>query len=464
MAGLSAEAARRTLAPAPVRSEASTANTATAVIEQLDYAGRGVARVDDKVVFIDGALPGERVRFRYGRRRRRYDTGVALEVITAAPERVTHPPCPHFGVCGGCTLQHLQAAAQVSAKEEVLRGQLRHIGKVEPAEWLAALTGPVWGYRRKARLGARLVPKKGGVLVGFRERRHTFITPLVECKTLDPRFARLLPLLPELIAALSCPDRIPQIELAAGDGDAALVFRHLHPLDRNDHQRLTEFGARHGMQIHLQPGGPDTVRPAWPDAPPLLSYRMPEHEVEIRFAPTDFVQANAALNPRLVRQALGLLALEPEDRLVDLYCGVGNFALPAARHVALALGIEGDAALVRRATANAEQNGLEGKARFEQADLEDAAVPIPWPDARVDKLLLDPPRSGAMGAIKRLGPRPPARIVYVSCYPATLARDAGYLVHTLGYRLQAAGVIDMFPQTSHVESIALFLRERASSA
>ncbi len=459
VADLSAEAAGRTLAASPVRSETRTPDTATAVIEQLDYDGRGVARVDDKVVFIDGALPGERVRFRYGRRRRRYDTGVALEVITPAPERVAQPPCPHFGTCGGCSLQHLQAPAQVAAKEAVLRAQLRHIGKVAPVEWLAPLTGPAWSYRRRARLGVRLVPKKGGVLVGFRERRHSYITPLTECKTLDVRFARLLPALPTLIAGLSCPERIPQIELAAGDSEAALIFRHLAPLNRDDRERLAEFGARHHMQIHLQPGGPGTVQPLWPVSPPLLSYRLPEHAVEIRFAPTDFTQVNADLNPHLVSQALKLLALEPKDRLADLYCGVGNFTLPAARCVALALGVEGDAGLVRRAAANAEHNGLTGKTRFQQADFEEAGATIPGLDAGLDKLLLDPPRSGAMGALKHLASCAPARIVYVSCYPATLARDAEYLVRVLGYRLQAAGVIDMFPQTSHVESMALFLRE-----
>lgn len=440
-----------------MRSEAITPSTGVAVIERLSHDGRGVARVDGKVVFIDDALPGERVRFRYARRHRRYDTGALLEVVAPAPERVAVPPCPHFGTCGGCSLQHLQPEAQIAAKEAVLREQLERIGKVEPARWFAPLTGPVWGYRRKARLGVRVVPKKGGVLVGFRERRHSFITPLAECKTLDPRFARLLPTLPELIGGLSCPDRLPQIELAAGDGDAALVFRHLDPLTDGDRERLAAFGEGEGVQVHLQPGGPESVHPLWPDSPPPLSYDLPVYDLRFCFGPTDFTQVNAEVNRRMVDQAIALLALARGDRLADLYCGIGNFTLPAARRGAQALGIEGGPALLRRAGENAERNDI-GNVRFRQADLEDEGLSIPWQDFAIDKLLLDPPRSGAMKALKRLGAQRPARIVYVSCYPATLARDAEYLVRVLGYRLQGAGVVDMFPQTSHMESMALFVR------
>jgi 23S rRNA (uracil1939-C5)-methyltransferase len=434
---------------------AHNSDTCNAEIEQLSYDGRGVAHVDGKTVFIDGALPGERVLFRYGKRHKRYDTGQLIEVLRAAPVRVT-PECPYFGTCGGCSLQHLAPEAQLTAKQQVLANSLAHIGKVTPQCWLAPLPGPAWGYRRKARLGVRLVPKKGGVLVGFRERRHSFITPLTDCKTLDQRLAALLPALTSLISGLSCADRIPQIEVAAGDREAALVFRHLAPLSDADHEQLRGFGQRHAVQIYVQPEGPESVTALWPPQPSLLSYRLAEHDVEILFAPTDFVQVNTAANAAIVTRALELLDPQAHESVLDLFCGVGNFTLPLARRAARVLGLEGDAALVQRAQLNAAHNRVVNVS-FRETDLYRDHTDAPWGEERFDKLLLDPPRSGAIEAIKHLSTRRPSRIVYVSCYPATLARDSDYLVHALGYRMASASVADMFPQTSHTETIALFV-------
>lgn len=431
--------------------------TATAFVDKLNYDGRGVARVNGKVTFIEGALPGEEVLFSYSRRRKTYDSARTLQILAPSPDRIAEPDCTYFGTCGGCALQHLRPDAQITAKEQVLRDSLVHIGKVEAESWLPPLTGPVWGYRRKARLGVRLVPKKGGVIVGFRERKHSFITPLADCKTLDPRFARLLVPLRDLIARLSCPSRIPQIEIAAGDDDAALVFRHLHALTQTDHEQLWAFGEQHQVQIHLQPGGPESVHPLWPEQPPLLAYRLPEHEVEIRFSATDFTQVNAVVNEQMVSRVIELLDPQPNEQVLDLFCGVGNFTLPLARRAASVVGVERDIVLLERASDNAIHNRL-SNVEFRQADLGEEALANPWGEAHFDKLLLDPPRSGAMEAIKRLSPNGPARIVYVSCYPATFARDSEYLVHALGYRLVSACVMDMFPQTSHAESMALFVR------
>ncbi len=433
------------------------ADSATAAVESLSHDGRGVARLGGKVVFIEGALPGETVRFRVQRRRKSYDSAQLLEVLAASPDRVT-PPCPHFGVCGGCSLQHLHAPAQLLAKQRQLADNLARIGKVEPAAWLAPLTGPAWGYRRRARLGVRLVPKKGGVLVGFRERRRSFITPLTQCPVLDPRLAALLPALRELVGALSCPERIPQIEAAAGDDATALVVRHLVPLSDTDRARLRAFAVRHGVQLLLQPGGPESIVALEPALPRPLSYRLAAHDTLIEFGPADFVQINAQVNAQMVTQALALLAPQPGEQVLDLFCGLGNFTLPLARRCARVLGIEAEAAAVVAARANAARNGITN-AEFRVANLYDETAPEPpWGAYRADKLLLDPPRTGAMQAIKQLHAPLPQRLVYVSCNPATLARDAGYLVHVLGYRLASAGVLDMFPHTSHVESMALFVQ------
>ncbi|BAU48261.1 23S rRNA methyltransferase [Sulfurifustis variabilis] len=436
--------------------QARRGEEAEARIESLDYEGRGVARIDGKATFIDGALPGERVRFRYHRKRRRHDEGSVIEVIEQSPDRVA-PPCRHFGRCGGCSLQHLAPPAQIAAKQRVLAENLRRIGRVAPERWLPPILGPDRGYRRRARLGVRDVPKKGGVLVGFREKRRSYITPLDDCLTLDRRVAVLLPALRELVAGLSRPDRLPQIEASAGDEAVALVFRHLEPLTEADLRRLRAFGEAHDVQVHLQPDTPDSVRALWPDPAPELGYALPEFEVRLVFRPTDFVQVNAEVNRRLVHQAMELLAIAPDDAVLDLFCGLGNFTLAAGRQAKRVLGIEAEPRLIARARANAERNGLTN-VEFRTADLAGLLDPAPWEGFRFERLLLDPPRTGAIEAIRALPADGARRIVYVSCNPATLARDSQYLVEVLGYRLSAAGVADMFPHTAHVESLALFVK------
>jgi 23S rRNA (uracil1939-C5)-methyltransferase len=426
-----------------------------ATIDALNHDGRGVARVDGKVTFVDGALPGETVRLRYLKKRSRYDQAAITEILAPSPDRVT-PRCPHFGVCGGCSLQHLDSAAQLAAKQRVLADALAHLGNTEPQAWLPPLRGPVWGYRRRARLGARLVPKKGGVLLGFRERRRSFIANLTECPVLAPPVSALLPGLRALIEGFSRPDRVPQVEVAIADNAVALVFRHLVPLTAGDRSRLGAFAAAHGVQVYAQGDGPDSIVPIAPVQPEALFYRLPGRDLSIYFGPADFVQVNREVNERMVRQALDLLDLRPTDRVLDLFCGLGNFTLPLARSCAQALGIESDAAAVARARDNAAINNI-ANAEFRLADLyDDGPTVAPWGTFGFDKLLLDPPRTGAMAVIRRLAPPLPTHIVYVSCSPATLARDAAHLVHALGYRLARAGVLDMFPHTSHVESIALF--------
>lgn len=431
-------------------------DSAMATVESLSYDGRGVARLDGKTVFIEGALPGERVRFRYSSRHKNYDSGKLAEILEASPDRVA-PPCPHFGVCGGCDLQHLRPEVQIHAKQQILAEQLAHIGKVQPQTWLAPITGPFLGYRRRARLGARWVSARGGMLVGFRERHRNYLANLDTCPVLEPEIAALLPELRALIGGLSCAKRIPQIEIASGDNVSALVFRHLVALTERDESLLRAFGERHGVRVYRQGGGPDSIIALWPDEPGDLHYRLPDFDVELRFRPVDFVQINDAVNQRTIGRAVELLDLKGQEQVLDLFCGLGNFTLPLARRARRVLGVEADKALIEAGQRNAQLNGIEN-VEYLAADLyrEDGAAP--WTEFPCDRLLLDPPRSGAMAAIKRLATLLPSRIVYVSCYPASLARDSEYLVHTLGYRLAAAGVMDMFPQTSHVESMALFVR------
>lgn len=448
------------MATPAVKSSGDLASTrgdsATATVESLGYDGRGVARLGGKTVFIEGALPGERVRFRYVSKHKNFDTGALVELLETSPNRVT-PPCPHFGTCGGCDLQHLRPEVQIQAKQRILAEQFAHIGKVQPETWLEPITGPALGYRRRARLGARLVPEQGGMHIGFRERRKSFLANLDTCLVLEPKIAGLLPELHTLIGSLSCAHRIPQIEVASGDNASALVFRHLLPLVEHDEELLRDFGKRHDIQIYLQAHGPDSLVALWPHEPEELFYRLSEFNVEIRFRPTDFIQINNAVNQKMVGQAVRLLELKGDEQVLDLFCGLGNFTLPLARHAGRVLGVEADATLIEGARRNAQLNGI-ANADFMVANLYHEGGPAPWSDFRVDRLLLDPPRGGAIEAIKRLIEPLPSRIVYVSCHPATLARDSEYLVHALGYRLTAAGAMDMFPQTSHVESMAMFTR------
>jgi len=424
-------------------------------ITSLTHDGRGVARLDGKTVFVEGALPGETVRWVYTRRRRDFDEAKLVEVVEPSAHRV-EPHCPHFGVCGGCSLQHLDPAEQVRTKQRILLDNLARLGKVAPASVLEPLIGPVWGYRRKARLGIRYVAAKGGVLVGFRERHSNRIAVLHSCAVLDPKVGSQLQSLAACIGELSCFDKIAQAEVAIDDRNAALVLRHLAPLSSADEEILTAFGERTGLAIYLQCGGPDTVRLLWPEQL-QLAYRLDDDRVEIHFAPTDFTQVNAAMNQRMLDRVLTLIEVDEDDQVLDLFCGLGNFTLPLARRAAAVVGVEGDAGLIARARANASANAL-ANVEFHVANLAESHDRAPWPECAYDKVLLDPPRSGAaqiLPALIRLDAR---RIVYVSCNPATLARDAGILVREGGYALECAGVMDMFPHTAHVESVALFVR------
>lgn len=425
------------------------------MVESLSHDGRGIAHIDGKVVFVEGGLPGEQVEIRFLRRYRRYDDAEVAAVITPSPERRI-PACKHFGVCGGCSLQHLPPELQLSSKQHTLSEQLKRIGKVESPAWLAPLTGPVWGYRRRARLGVREIASKGGVLVGFRERRRSHLTNLDDCPVLDPVVSSWLPALHDLVTNLSCSDRIPQIEIAVGDNARALVLRHLVPFTADDQNKLRAFGQEHDAQIHLQSDGPESVTILWPERAEPLHYDLADG-TRIRFQPSDFIQVNADINNKMIEQALRLLDPQPTDAVLDLFCGLGNFTLPLARKAARVLGIEGEEALVAGARANAEANGLHNT-EFRTADLYRAQDTPPWHGFAFDKLLLDPPRNGALDVIRQLREPLPRKIVYVSCYPATLARDANHLGNVLGYRLTTVGVMDMFPHTNHVESMALFER------
>lgn len=424
-------------------------------IESLDHEGRGVAHVDGKAVFIDGALPGESVRFIYSKRHKRHDEAKVQEVLGASPQRVP-PRCEHYGICGGCALQHLDPAAQLQAKQQVLLDNLRHLGKLEPPQVLTPLTGPYWEYRRKARLGVKFVPKKQRLMVGFRERSLSVIADLRSCAILHPLVGARLGELSVLIRGLDAYDHIAQIEVAVGDAGAALVFRNLVELDAADCARLIAFGRAHSLQIYLQPAGPDSVTRLWPTTAEL-SYSLPEYQLDMHFEPTDFTQINAEVNRALVHRVVELLDPQAHESVLDLFCGLGNFTLPLARRAETVTGVEGDAGLIRRAEANARRNGI-ANVRFHVSDLAGNMNNAAWRALRYDKLLLDPPRIGALPLLPMLAKCGARRIVYVSCNPATLARDAGILVHEHGYTLQSAGVVDMFPHTAHVESIALFER------
>jgi len=428
----------------------------TAVIESLNHEGRGVSHVNGKAVFIDGALPGETVTFVYSKLHRRYDEGKVQDILNAAPERVT-PRCAHFGVCGGCALQHMDPEAQLRAKQKVLLDNLRHIGKIEPRSVLEPLTSAYWGYRRKARLGVKYVVKKESLLVGFRERSLSVVADLKSCDILHPSVGTQLADLAVLIRGLEGYDRIAQIEIAVGDTATALVFRNMDELSVVDSKKLKAYGMRLGLQIYLQPSGPDSVILLWPDAAEL-SYRLPAHDVDLYFAPNDFTQINAEINRSMVDRVMELLDPGANDAVLDLYCGLGNFTLPLARHAREVVGVEGDLGLIRRAEDNARRNDILN-ARFHVTDLSGNVSAEPWRQGRYDKILLDPPRVGALELLPHIAKLGAGRIVYVSCNPATLARDAGILVHEHRYKLISAGVMDMFPHTAHIESIALFERK-----
>jgi 23S rRNA (uracil1939-C5)-methyltransferase len=422
-------------------------------IEGLTHDGRGVGRREGKAVFVDGALPGETVRVQQTGRNRNFDEGTTIEVLVASPERV-EPRCPHFGTCSGCVLQHLDPAAQLVAKQRVLMENLSRIGHVEPAHVLEPLADAVWGYRRKGRFSVRYVEKKERVLVGFRERDPRFVAELGECHTIVPALGLRIKDLAALVESLDARRSIPQIEFIAGDGPVALVFRHLEALGDGDLERLRSFARGSGFAIFLQPGGVESVQPLWP-MDTALEFAIPAFDLRLAFRPLDFIQVNASLNQRMIAQALDLLEPGAGDRVLDLFCGLGNFTLPLARRAGRVVGVEGDAGLVARARENAIRNGLDN-VEFHAADLAKDLSQEPWMRAGFDKLLIDPPRAGAAEVLAQLPLAGIRRIVYVSCHPASLARDAGFLVRERGYRLAAAGAMDMFPHTAHVESIALF--------
>lgn len=426
-------------------------------ITGLSPEGRGIAHHDGRTVFVDGALPGERVGFRYTQRRRGVGEGRAEEILRAAPERI-EPECSHFGVCGGCSLQHLPSTAQIEFKQQVLADQFERIGRVSPQRWLEPLTATHLGYRRRARLAVKHVPKKGGVLVGFREKYSHYVAQIERCPVLDPRVGERLTELAALVESLSVARQLPQIEVALGDTGGALVFRNLAPLTEDDRAKLAAFGERAGLTVFEQPGNESTVAPVGPTAAPL-TYALADYDVELQFLPTDFTQVNAAINTQMVARAIELLDLSGTERVLDLFCGLGNFTLPIARRAGRVVGVEGEAGLVERARQNALRNGLDN-CEFHVADLAQDVSGLPWLRRDYDRVLLDPPRSGALAMIAPVARLGAERIVYVSCGPATLARDAGLLVNEFGYTLTAAGVMDMFPHTAHVESIALFERKR----
>ncbi len=427
-----------------------------ATIESLSHDGRGIAHIDGKVIFIARALPGEEVMFRYTSKRGKFDEGDAIDVLKASPQRI-EPRCSHFGVCGGCSLQHLSPADQIAAKQERLLENLQHLGKVTPGEVLPPLTATPWGYRRKARLGVKYMRREQVVRVGFREKHSAFLTDAKQCDVLHDVIASRLTAFGELVNRLSVRDKIPQIEVAVGDAHTALVFRHLEPLSEEDEQQLCAFGESHQLGIFVQPKGPKTVRRLWPetDNDYKLHYELPAYDIDIQFQPTDFTQVNAELNRAMIDQTMALLDVQKGDRVLDLFCGLGNFSLPLARKAGAVVGVEGEASLVERARENAQNNGISNVA-FYAADLNGDLAAEPWYGEGFNKLLLDPPRSGAPEGVEKLPQPLPQRIVYVSCDPATLARDAGVLVKQHGYTLVSAGVMDMFPHTAHVESIALF--------
>ncbi|TAN75089.1 MAG: 23S rRNA (uracil(1939)-C(5))-methyltransferase RlmD [Gallionella sp.] len=425
-------------------------------IESLDQEGRGVTHFDGKVIFIEGALTGETVSYSSYRKKPSFELAQVTQIHKSASMRAT-PKCKHFGVCGGCSMQHLEAGAQVAVKQRILEDSLWHIGKVKAETILPPIYGQTWGYRQRARLSVRHVIKKGKTLVGFHEKRSSYVADMQHCEILAPKIAGLIPPLAGLIDGLSVRERLPQIEVAVGEFVDVLVLRVMSPLSASDEAALRAFAGQHEIQFWLQTGGLDTAAPFHPPNAPQLSYSLPEFGITMPFAPTEFTQVNSALNRVMVSRAMRLLDPRPGERIADFFCGLGNFTLPVARGGAQVLGIEGSAALVKRAQQNAAFNGLSANTRFMAMNLFETTETTLEKLGPFDKWLIDPPRDGAMELVKSLGGgHAPRRIVYVSCNPATLARDAQVLVQVHGYTLKAAGVMNMFPHTSHVESIAVF--------
>ncbi|MGB5720022.1 MAG: 23S rRNA (uracil(1939)-C(5))-methyltransferase RlmD [Woeseiaceae bacterium] len=429
----------------------------TAKIDAVTHDGKGIASVDGKKAFVAGAMAGETVQFIRRKSRRNYDECELLEVIDASPDRI-EARCEAFGRCGGCSLQHVTAEQQRAIKDQTLRDNLERIGKVEPDSWLPAMTGPEWNYRRRARLAVKHVPAKGRTLVGFRERHAPYVTDMHRCEVLAKPVDDMIDSLSDLVGRLSIRARLPQIEVAVADNDIALVFRVLDTPTDADTAEFIAFGEAKGVRIYLQPAGLDSVALLYPESQlEPLHYSLAAFDISIAFEPVDFVQVNKDINERMVSFAIEQLQVGPDDRVLDLYCGIGNFSLPLARQAGTVLGVEGEASLVVRAGENAKRNKL-ANVEFRVADLSKIDGSEPWVRSGWDRVLLDPARSGAADVVSRMHLFGPQRIVYVSCHPGTLARDAGTLVHEQGYRLEAAGIIDMFPHTAHVESVGIFTR------
>ena len=449
--------------------QAEPPSTEWLTVESLDLEAQGVAHnAEGKVVFIEGALPGELVQVQVTRRKNNWEQGDMAALRHESAQRV-RPECPHFGSCGGCKMQHFHIGAQVATKQRVLEDALWHLGKVQAGQLLRPIEGPAWGYRYRARLSVRFVTKKDKVLVGFHERKSGFVADMTTCAVLPPHVSALLVPLRELVGTMSQRDRIPQIELAVGDAVTALVLRHMEPLTEPDLQRLRDFAARHRVQWWLQSKGPETVC-RLDEGGPQLAYALPEFGIDMPFKPTDFTQVNPHINRVLVARALRLLDARVGERVIDWFCGLGNFTLPIATRAREVLGVEGSETLVQRSRENAVLNRLDHKASFAARNLFELTPADVAAYGAADKWLIDPPREGAFAlaqvladvhadASLALGYVAPSRIVYVSCNPATLARDAGLLVHQAGYRCTAAGAVNMFPHTAHVESIAVFDRD-----
>jgi 23S rRNA (uracil1939-C5)-methyltransferase len=424
-------------------------------VVDLSHDGRGVAHLDGKTTFIADTLPGERVRLRRTRRHRNFDEAELVAVLEASPDRVV-PQCPHFGTCGGCALQHLSSTAQLEFKQAQLLASLERIGKVAPREVLSPLSGEPWRYRRRARLGVKYVARKGRVLIGFRERSAPYVADLHECPVLEPPAGALIDPLAQLVQSLSIAQRLPQIEIAVAENACALVLRVLAEPAPGDLERLARFEREHGVRLYLQSGGLPTVTPLSGDGG-ALRYSLPEFDLGLEYGPTDFVQVNAGLNTTMVARAVAQLAPRPSDTVLDLYCGIGNFSLALARRAGRVVGVEGDPALVARARSNAALNRI-GNAEFHTADLTADAADQPWAKVRYERVLLDPPRAGAREILPLVARCDASCVVYISCHAGSLARDAGILVRDHGFALASAGVMDMFPHTTHVEAMAVFVR------
>ncbi len=433
-----------------------TAEHQTAVqIHALSHDGRGIATISNKTTFISGALPNEEVSFKIVRKHSQFNEAEIQAVITPAAERIT-PPCEHFGICGGCSLQHMHSDTQLAFKQQTLLDQLKHFGQLEPAAILTPLNASTVGYRRKARLGVKYVYKKNKLLIGFREKASHYLADLHTCAVLHPAVGERLTTISALISTLSIYNKIPQVEVAIGDTTVALVFRHMADLSPEDKAALIAFGEAQQFHIYLQPNPPQPITKLWPDDGfERLTYTLPTFNCEFFFHPLDFTQVNLEMNRLIVQQAITHLDLQASDKVLDLFCGIGNFSLPMARLAQQVTGIEGSQEMVERAGINAAHNGLDNVSFF-AANLQTPLTSAPWLTQKYDKILLDPPRAGAKEILPYLGQIAAQKIVYVSCNPATLARDAGILVHEHGYTLTHAGVMNMFPHTSHIEAMAVF--------